>query len=44
MNRWLREEVYQKRNAVNEKDLEIFQLVDSAEEAFKIIKKYNGHH
>lgn len=36
---WLKEEVYQKRNAVNKKDLSIFQLVDSAEEAYKIIKK-----
>ena len=36
---WLKEEVYQKRKAVNKKDLSIFQLVDSAEEAYKIIKK-----
>lgn len=40
---WLEKEVYQKRNAVNKKDLSIFQLVDSAEEALKIIKKYGGH-
>lgn len=37
--KWLKEEVYQKRNAINKKDLSIFQLVDSAEEAYKIIKK-----
>lgn len=36
---WLKEKVYQKRKAVNKKDLSIFQLVDSAEEAYKIIKK-----
>lgn len=37
---WLEKEVYQKRSAVNKKDLSIVQLADSAEEAFKIIKKY----
>jgi uncharacterized protein (TIGR00730 family) len=36
---WLKSEVYQKRNAINKKDLEIFNLVDSAQEALKIIKK-----
>jgi uncharacterized protein (TIGR00730 family) len=36
---WLEKELYQKRGAVNKKDLFVFQLVDSAEEAFKIIKK-----
>lgn len=41
---WLEKEVYQKRNAVNKKDLSIFRLVDSAQEAFKIIKRYGGHH
>jgi hypothetical protein len=40
---WLRKEVYQKRRAINKKDLEIFQLADSAKEAFKIIKKH-GHY
>ncbi len=35
---WLKKEVYQKRKAVNKKDLAIFQLVDSAKEVLKIIK------
>lgn len=34
---WLEKELYRKRGAVNKKDLLIFKLVDSAEEAFKII-------
>ena len=37
---WLEKEVYRKRKAVNKKDLLSFQLVDSAKEAFDIIKKY----
>jgi len=37
---WLEKEVYRKRKAVNRKDLLSFQLVDSAKEAFDIIKKY----
>lgn len=36
---WLKSEVYLKYKAVKKQDLEIFQIVDSAEEAFKIIKK-----
>lgn len=36
---WLKKEVYQKQKAIKKKDLEIFHLVDSAEEAFEIIKK-----
>ncbi len=35
---WLKSEVYLKQKAVNKKDLEIFQLVDSAQEIYKIIK------
>lgn len=35
---WLKNEVYQKQNAISKKDLEIFHLVDSAKEAFEIIK------
>ena len=35
---WLKLEVHQKHKAISKKDLEIFQLVDTAEEAFKIIK------
>jgi len=37
---WLEKEVYQKRGAVNKKDLASFQLVDSTEEAFKIIREF----
>lgn len=36
---WLKNEVYQKQKAIREKDLKIFQLVDNAEDAFKIVKK-----
>ncbi len=35
---WLNSEVYQKYQAVKKQDLEIFEIVDSAEEAFEIIK------
>ena len=35
---WIRSEIYLKHKAVKKQDLEIFQLVDSAEKAFKIIK------
>ena len=35
---WLEKELYRKRKAINKKDLASFQLVDSAQEAFKIIK------
>ena len=36
---WLEKEIYQKRKAINKKDLDTFCLVDSADEAFKIIKE-----
>jgi uncharacterized protein (TIGR00730 family) len=36
---WLKSEVYQKQRAIRRKDLKIFRLVNSAEEAFEIIKK-----
>ncbi|GAH22504.1 unnamed protein product, partial [marine sediment metagenome] len=36
---WLKKEVYQKQKAIKKKDLEIFFLVDSAEEVFEIIRK-----
>ena len=38
---WLIKEVYEKRGAINEKDLKIFEIVDNAEEAIEIIKKNN---
>lgn len=36
---WLEKEVYKKQKAIDKKDLQSFELVDSAEEAFVIIKK-----
>jgi len=36
---WIKEEVYEKQQAIKKEDLEIFHLVDSIEEAFEIIKK-----
>ena len=36
---WITQEVYQKQKAIKKEDLEIFNLVDSVEEAFKILKK-----
>ena len=36
---WIRGELYFKRKAINKEDLKIFKLVDSAQEAFEIIKK-----
>lgn len=38
--KWLESEVYLKRKAVKKKDLKIIQIVDSAEEALEIIKKF----
>lgn len=38
---WLENEVYQKRKAIEKNHLEIYRLVDSAEDAFEIIKKYD---
>jgi uncharacterized protein (TIGR00730 family) len=35
---WLKSEVYLKQEAVKKEDLKIFQLVDSAKEAYQIIK------
>jgi len=37
---WLEKEIYRKRGAINKQDLAIFKLVDSAKEAFGIIKTY----
>ncbi len=39
---WIKEEVYEKRQAIYEKDMELFHLVDNAEEALEIIKKENN--
>ena len=36
---WLEQEVYQKQKGICKKDLKIFELVDSAEQALAIIKK-----
>lgn len=41
---WLEKEVYQKRNAIKKENLSIYKLVDSADEAFELIKNYvNGN-
>ena len=36
---WFRAELYEKRNAISEKDLHLFKLVDTAEEAVEYIVK-----
>ncbi|MDX1535563.1 MAG: TIGR00730 family Rossman fold protein [Candidatus Spechtbacterales bacterium] len=36
---WIKEEVYQDHKAIDEEDMDIYTLVDSAEEAYKLIKK-----
>ncbi len=36
---WFKSEIYLKNKAIEKKDLEIFQLVDSTKEAYEIIKK-----
>lgn len=36
---WLEKEVYQEKKAISKNDLKIFHLVDSAKEAFELIKK-----
>jgi uncharacterized protein (TIGR00730 family) len=38
---WVKKEIYEKRGAIDKEDLEIFKIVDSAEEAIEIIKKNN---
>lgn len=38
IDKWLREEIYNKYQAVDEQDLSIYKIVDSAEEAFELIK------
>ena len=35
---WLREEIFDKLHAINEEDLALYTIVDSAEEAFDIVK------
>ncbi len=37
--KWFKEELYEKQKAIREDNLDIVQLVDSAEEAYEIIKK-----
>lgn len=38
IHKWLTEEIYEKQQAVDAGDLEIYKIVDSAEEAYEIIK------
>ncbi len=39
---WMKSELYEKSKAIDESDLSIFKLVDSAEEAIEYIKKVNN--
>ncbi|MDO8424852.1 MAG: TIGR00730 family Rossman fold protein [bacterium] len=41
---WLKSEVYQKLRAIDKEDLGMFFIVDSAKEAFDLIKKYHVNH
>ena len=36
---WIKKDIYLKHQAINKKDLEIVQIVDSAEEVLKKLKK-----
>jgi len=36
---WIERTVYEKNNAISEKDMEIYHLVDNADEAYALIKK-----
>ena len=38
---WLKTTVYKKYRAIDHKDFELINLVNSADEAFEIIKNYN---
>lgn len=38
---WLEKEVYQEKKAISKNDLKIFHLVDSAKEAFELVKKHS---
>ncbi|OGZ22465.1 MAG: Rossman fold protein, TIGR00730 family [Candidatus Nealsonbacteria bacterium RIFCSPLOWO2_01_FULL_41_9] len=40
---WLKKEVYKKRKAISKNDLKIFHLVDSAKEAFELVKRHGNH-
>lgn len=40
---WFKSEVYQKRKAIDEADLKIFQLADSSQEVLDIIRKNNNN-
>ncbi|MBI2038621.1 MAG: TIGR00730 family Rossman fold protein [Candidatus Nealsonbacteria bacterium] len=40
---WLEKEVYEKKKAISKNDLKIFRLINSAKEAFELVKKY-GHY
>lgn len=38
IHKWLTEEIYEKQQAIDQADLDIYKIVDSAEEAYEIIK------
>lgn len=40
---WIRETVYEERRAIDKEDMEIYRLVDTADEAFEMIKKLINH-
>ncbi|MEK7154327.1 MAG: TIGR00730 family Rossman fold protein [Patescibacteria group bacterium] len=39
LEKWIKESVYEKYEAIDKEDMEIYKIVDSAEEAYEIIKK-----
>ena len=40
---WIWETLYQKNHTIDEKDIELYHLVDTADEAYEYIKKLPGH-
>lgn len=39
---WMKDELYLKNGTINKEHLEVFQIVDSADEAFEVIKKFSN--
>ncbi|GJQ58943.1 MAG: TIGR00730 family Rossman fold protein [Candidatus Scalindua sp. AMX11] len=40
---WLRKDVYEKDHAIDKEDMELYRLVDSADEAFQLILKWENN-
>ena len=38
IHKWLKEEIFEKSQAIDKRDLDIYQIVDSAEEAYELMK------